>query len=213
MRALILINLAAGILVTAAEIGFAASESTILMLVVCVGWYIAFPGLLVANLVGVFRLWQRQRWGSLLPIGSFALAVAVNVLGSDYGRELVLRGTVSRPATFLNTQTRQDLADIADRLLGHGIYIINTFPGERTQVLMETEQTKQEIPPEIVASLRRYGFIRTTIDDQRTTVQFRSWRFRKGYEYIYAKDGFKGLRDGMQPSVQNLGGNWYLQRW
>jgi len=213
MRALILVNLAAGVLVTAAEIGFVANEAGLLMLVICVGWYLAFPALVVGNLVAGVRYWRRYRLYSLLPLGSLVLAAAMNVVGAKCGRELVLRSTPCRPATFLTADTRQDLTRIAQQLLGNGFDLINTFPGKRTEVFMARGHPAKAVPAEVDACLRKHGFYRAAIDDHQAIVQFSHYRLRKWYSYIYATNRVSSLMPSHDSVPRDLGDHWYFDRY
>jgi hypothetical protein len=188
MRALVKLNLVAGVLFAAAQISFARTGDAIL-LSVNIAFLIGFFVLGVIDLVCIFTLWKRHRTGAFLPTMSYVLAAAIWLIGGGYGTRLALYGTPSEPDSFLRGETRTELTEIGQHLLGNGFKTISLFPGHPSEVHMIVDRPSRDVAPEIISKLQKYGFQRVQVDDFQQTVEFDYNHLRTWHDYIWAKNG------------------------
>jgi len=202
MKALIKLNFAAGLFFAATTIEFARTESPLLLLV-NIAFLVGFCVLGVINLASIVTLWNRHGVGALAPFGSFAAAVVIWFFGGRYGTDLVLRGTPSRPDSFLRGGTREELTLMANQLIGNGFKEILLFPGKPTDVRMIAGRQQKDVRPEVLAALRRFGFQTVYVDDVQGIVQFSYNHLRHWYDYTWAKNGLSEQRF-MPPTISEV---------
>jgi len=116
------------------------------------------------NLLSTFLLWKRYRLRAFIPLGTFALAAVISALGAYGGAELVLRGTPCRPRSFFQAEVREELTRTAEGLVGNGYKTIWIGSGVAVKVRMIAGLPQRDVAPEIVTTLRKYGFQRAYID-------------------------------------------------
>jgi hypothetical protein len=177
-----------GILLAAGTVAFQKSGS-LLVLLMNMGLLFGLLILGVGSFVAVFVLWKKHHLRALVPLGSFAGAVLIFVFGGRYGTDIVLRRSPARPDSFFQGQTRKDLTQIAERLVGNGFKEIVTFPSEPTKVHMIAGHPVEDVPPDIQATLRRYGFQMTYVDNRCNIVEFSCSHLRTWHDYIWSKSG------------------------
>ena len=188
MKALVKLNLVAGVLFAAAQIGFARTGDPILLLV-NLAFLIGFLILGVTNLVFIFTLWRRHRIGAFLPLACYIVAAGIWLIGGRYGTHLVLYGTPSEPDSFLRDETRRELTQIAQHLLGNGFKTISCFPGHSSEVHMIVGRPSRNVAPEIISKLQKYGFQQVQVDDFQQTVEFENSHLRTWHDYVWARNG------------------------
>jgi hypothetical protein len=182
LKNLILLNVIAPALVAAGLIAAARfDEVGFLLFLFSV---VMLLGLSIVNLFAPILLWEREGPRSLVPVAVFVAAVSACGVVSGVGSRLVLAGTPSAPDTFLRGSTRTHLEALANELLDGG-------QSDRVE-----------------AGLRKYGFIRTSIDTVRRVVTLKYYRMRIWTEYLYAANGLPAAYSTEPRLTQDDFVNW-----
>ena len=167
MKILITLNFVIGVLLTASMIVFEKYEGagllTGIFLLPC------FLVLALVNVVVILLLWKKKRLRAFVPIGTYIIAAAMFLFGTNWGTKLVLNGTPCKPESFFNDQTRLELTQAAQRLVA--------------------EHQRNNFSPEIVATAQKHSLKPTFIDDSQQIVVFGYYHLRHWYEYIWTKNG------------------------
>jgi hypothetical protein len=186
MKVLITFNFVIGILFAGITV---ASEKWESLFLLGLFPFLGFGVLALFNIASIFVLWKRHHLRALIPLGTLALSVAASFLIAGFGANLILRNTPTRPDSFFKNQTKAELTDAAEHLVGNGFKEIILQPGKPAEVHMIAGRQRKEIDPRILAVLSKYGFARASIDDRQEIAMFSYYHFRTSSDYIWAKNG------------------------
>jgi hypothetical protein len=185
MRILITFNFVIGILFAAVTIASAKWESLFLLGIFP---FLGFGVLALFNIVSIFVLWKRHHLRAFVPLTTLAISIVASFLVGGFGTDFLLRNTPSRPDSFFNNQTKAELTDTAEHLVGNGFKEIILQP-DKPIVHMIAGRQEKEVDPKILAVMNKYGFVRADIDDSQKIVMFGYSHLRTSFDYIWAKNG------------------------
>ena len=188
MKIIVTLNFVAGFLYAFAMVAYEKTQSEIFFLTSLLSFFSLGP-LAVVNFVFIFGLWKRHRLRAFIPSATYVLSGVFAFLFMGYGTDFVLRNTPCRPDSFFNNQTKAELTDVAEHLVGNGFKKIITSPDKPVEVCMLTGHQKKDLDPKILAIMSKYGFIQADIDDCQEIVTFGYYHPRTWLNYTWAKNG------------------------
>src|ERR1017187_1840178 len=167
MKILIAFNFAIGVLLTIGMIVFQKYEGVGLLAGIIL--LPSFFVLAIVNIVAIFPLRKTVRLRAFVPIGTYIIAAALCLYGTNLGMKLVMKGTPCDPKSFFNDQTRLELTQAAQRLVA--------------------DHQRKDFSPEIVAITQKHSLKPIFVDDRQEIVVFGYYHLRHWFEYVWATNG------------------------
>jgi hypothetical protein len=167
MKILITLNFAIGVLLTISMVVFEKYE-----LIGLLSGIFLLPSFLVLALINfgaIFLLWRKKHLRAFVPIGTYVIAAALFLLGTNLGTKLILNGTPCDPNSFFNEQTKSELTQVAKQLVA--------------------EHQRKDFSPGIGVVAQKHNLKPIFVDDQQKIVVFGFYHRRHWFEYIWAKNG------------------------